>query len=197
MNRKTRPTTAILGFSAAVGALAFVAAACNGPKNAADKRDRQVTANLQAGYVVSQPIPTGDWSQQRQTLIEIERMQIATTPTWSYFFAPGRANAAPISSCPSIGDPIPSTYQLTNPERPEGDTGDNGGGVTLPQMEATGVFTGASDATNVLCATAGGKRYKVYWEGQVFSSTLEHVWDGEKLVPKPGAEPSFEFSKGR
>lgn len=189
--------TVVAAASAAITAGLFLASCSNGKRNAADQRERDVTASLQAGYVISQPIPTGDWSQQRQTLIEIERMQIATTPTWSYFFAPGRANAAPVSSCASIGDPIPSTYQLTNPERPEGDIGDNGGGVTVAQMEATGVFTGASDATNVLCVTEAGKRYKVYWEGQVFSSTLEHVWDGEKLVPKPGATPSFEFSKGR
>jgi hypothetical protein len=190
-----RKRTATIAATAAVVVLA--AAACTESTSTADKREREQTDNLQEGYVLSQPIPTADWSQQRQTLIEIQRMQIETTPTWTYFFAVGRADAAPVGSCPSIGDPIPSTYQLTNPVKPVGDIGNNGGGVTIEQMESTGVFTGDSDATNVLCLTAEGKAYKVYWEGQVFSSTLEHVWDGRQLVAKAGAQPTFEFTQKR
>lgn len=180
----------------AIAAAGLLAACTDTNKISADKREAKKTNDIQEAYITNQPIPSASWSQQRQTLIDVERMQIETTATFTFFFAVGRADAAPVFSCPSIGDPLPATYQLTNPVKPYGDVWDNGGGVTIAQMEATGVFTGDTDGTHVLCLKDNGTPYKVYWEGQVFSTTLDMEWDGTKLVPKNGAESTFAFKTG-
>ncbi len=181
---------------AAVGAALIVgAAACATPEPNAVKQERKATQEVATAFANNQPMPSFTWSQQRQTLIDIITMQINTTATFSYFFAPGRADAKPVFACPSIGDPIPATYQLTNPEASQYDSG--GGNFTMPQMEPTGVYSGETEGTNVLCVSDDGARYKVYWEGQVMTTTLELTWDGTSLTPTAGAESTYEFNKGK
>lgn len=170
----------------AVVAVALLAAACGTPKTQAapaDKVERAATDQIAQAYATNQPIPAASWSQIRQNLIEIETAQIKGSTTWSYFFSPGRADGAPVFACSSVGYPIPATYQLTNPEKTISGTGGGQGGyglVTLPQMEPTGVFTGSTDGTHVICLTDEGKTYDVYWEGPVTTVTVELRWDASK-----------------
>ena len=191
MNRNHR---AAAGVAAATALLAVAAGACTSEPSAI-KTERKATQEVAQAFATNQPMPVHSWSQQRQTLIDIITMQVETTATFSYFFTPGRADAAPVYSCPSIGDPIPSTYQLTNPEASQWDS--NGGNFTLPQMEPTGVYSGDTDGTNVLCVKDDGTRYKVYWEGLVMTTTLELRWDEDTLNPIAGATSTYEFNKGK
>lgn len=179
----------------ALAALLIVGAAACTSEPSAIKSERKTTQEAAQAFSTNQPMPVFTWSQQRQTLIDIITMQIETTATFSYFFAVGRADAEPVFSCPSIGDPIPATYQLTNPEASQWDS--NGGNFTLPQMEPTGVYSGETEGTNVLCVGDNGTRYKVYWEGQVMTTTLQLAWDGYKLAPVNGATSTYEFNKGK
>lgn len=140
----------------------------------------------------AQPIPAFSWSQIRQNLIEINRAQAETTQTTTFFFNLGVTN--PVTSCPSIGFPIPSTAQLTNPFQAIGDIGDNGSGAVIAQSEQTGIYTGDSSGTYVICVDALGKAYAAYWEGFVYAVTGPAEWDVTAGQAKLVGPPSFEFS---
>lgn len=170
----------------AVALLALVAAGCS--SGGANTKDRTTAAQQLSTFQKNQPVPSFTFSQLRQNLIEIETAQSQTTQTTSFMFNQGVAQ--PVTVCPSIGFPMPSEDQLTNPESkvPNHD-------VALPQIEANGVYTGASTGTYVICVNAQGQPYAVYWEGFVQTVTGPAAWkDGSvQLV----GSPSFAFSKGK
>ena len=157
------------------------------------KEDRQVASRQLDRYQRSQPVPEFDWSQLRQNLIEITEAQVQTTQTTSFFFNLGVAD--PISSCPSIGFPIPTTYQLTNPVQAIGDIGDNGSGAVVAQLEQNGVYSGESTGTYVICTSPTGDAYALYWEGFVSTVAGPAIWEDGQIVLI--GDPSFDFSEGR
>ena len=145
-------------------------------------------------FLKAQPAQQFTWSQLRQNLIEIQAAQANTTATTSFMFNVGVAD--PIDSCPSIGFAIPSTYQLTNPQQAieVGVYGDPNPAVTIDQMENTGVYSGDSSATYVICVTEDGTGYPVYHEGFVYTVAGPATWDpDEKRVVRTGA-PSVEVT---
>jgi hypothetical protein len=148
-------------------ALCLGAAGCpSGTEDERDPREREEDA-IAGGFdslTRSQQIPEFDWSQERQTLIDVLTARangsVGTAIVTGF-------NGELIWWCPTVGAPIPSTYQLSNPERILGRGGSNGDGITLPQGEPTGVYTGDSAATWTLCTDAGGTPFAVYEEGNV------------------------------
>lgn len=187
MRVKTKITLVIVTLLGIVGL-----AACQGndATTKTQQHDRAAAARQLTAYQNNQAVPVFTWSQLRQNLIEIETAQAQTTQTTSFFFNQGVQD--PVSSCPSIGFPIPSTYQLTNPAAkvPNHD-------LTLPQVEANGVYTGDTSGTFVICIDAQGKAYADYWEGFVKTVTGPAKWDpGAHQVQLVGP-PSFQFSKGK
>ncbi len=175
----------------AVMALAVGCDSMNPPS--ANQKDQNVSASILDGYQKDQPVPVKSWSQLRQNLIEIESSQADTTQTTSFFFNQGVAD--PLITCPSIGFPIPSTYQLTNPMQVVNRGQYDNGSVTTPQIEANGVYTGDSTGTYVICIDATGKPYASYWEGFVNTVTGPAVWDKETKTVKLTGPPSFDFTK--
>lgn len=140
----------------------------------AAKKETDAVRQSQAMFLQSQPVPQFNWSQLRQNLVEIETAQANTTATTSFMFLlAGAGSSGPmVHSCPSIGFPIPSTYQLTNPQGKL-----QGEGLTVPQMEATGVYTGDTTGTFVMCVGADGKPFAFYHEGYVSTVTGPAHWD--------------------
>ena len=125
-------------------------------------RDKAKSASQLARYQAVQPAPAFDWSQYRQTLIDVESAQVHGTLTTTFFFNQGVTD--PVKSCPSIGFAVPSTAQLTAPEQV---IYDEHGNVTTQQIESSGVYTGDSSGTYVVCISSAGIRYVTYWEGFV------------------------------
>lgn len=159
-----------LKYVAVVGLLAL--AACS---SGAQSKESKIANEQLAGFLTAQPVPIFNWSQLRQNLIELETAQANTTATTSFFFNQGVQD--PIASCPSIGFPIPSTYQLTNPSKAVG--GPESGNVTVAQIESTGVYTADTSGTYVICIDTNGKGYAFYWEGFVSTVTGPATWDTE------------------
>lgn len=175
--------------AAAIAALALTA--CVGEPNAV-KEDRAVAAaNLDRLNDV-QPVPEFRWSQIRQNLIELNRAQAETTQTTSFFFNMGVDN--PITVCPSIGFPIPTTAQLTNPW--QGSFRNSNGGIAIGQAEQTGIYTGDSTGTYVICIDGDGDAYAQYWEGFVSTVAGPAEWDSAAGQIHLIGPPSFEFSEG-
>lgn len=151
-------------------ALCLLGAACTKTNNTrkASQNGRDESEQVATGFsrvIDSQQIPVFDWSQERQTLIDI----LSVRAEGSH----GTAVAMTIDGtllwwCPTTGAPIPSTYQLSNPEAFV-DPPDRGGqtDVLVPQGEPTGVYPGDSQATYVLCLDDNGKAFAQYEEANV------------------------------
>ncbi len=175
----------------AAGLLALlVLGACeSGTESNATKKDEDTSAQILADLQKAHPTPKFARSQLRQNLVDIITAQAESTQTTSFFFLEG---VGLISQCPSIGFPIASTAQLTNPDQKAG--GRDGGYFALPQVEPTGIYTGDSSGTYVICVDAEGAAYARYWEGyvQTVSGPAEFV-DGEVKLVGPS---SFDFNDG-
>lgn len=163
------------------------ASACEGGKNKAANKETKVARNQLGVYLDSQPVPVFKTSQLRQNLIEIETAQANATVTTSFFFNMGIAD--PITTCASVGFPIPATYQLTNPQAKIQDHD-----LALPQLEANGVYTADTTGTYAICVNAEGKGYAQYWEGFVATVAGPAQWDATLHQIVLTGEPTAEFS---
>lgn len=158
-----------------------------GNSNATDK-DEATSAQALSDLQKAHPTPSFERSQLRQNLVDIVTAQAEATQTTTFFMLEG---IGVVGSCPSIGFPIASTTQLTNPER---ETGPRESRITLPQVEPTGVYTGNSTGTYVICVDAQGEAYATYYEGYAYVlSGPAEVVNG---VPTLVGPSSFEFDNG-
>lgn len=158
-------------------------------RNATVSEEKKAATEQLDQYLQSQPVPKFTSSQLRQNLIDIQTAQVNSTVTTSFFFNMGVVD--PIHSCPSIGFPIPGSFQLTNPSQKLRDSE-----AVIPQLEANGVYTGDTTATTVICVDADGRGYASYWEGFVSTVAGPAEWDATtKSVVLTGA-PTAEFDTG-
>lgn len=165
--------------------------ACGVGGTNAVQSDQKVSTTILGKYEQSQPAPIFDWSQIRQTLIDIETAQAKSIQTTSFFFNQGVQD--PYFVCPSIGFPVASTTQLTNPSQTvEG----NGSGefAAIPQIDPNGVYAGNSTGTYVLCVNNQGQTYGQYAEGFVHTVAGPANWNqaGHRITIT-GA-PSYTFT---
>lgn len=194
--------TPIIAGLAAV-ALVVVAACTSAPpqtnaQEAARQNDQRTSAEALQQLQQNQPTPVFDYSQLRQNLIELVTAQANSTATTTFFFLEGVDH--PIDQCPSIGAPIPSTMQLTNPESVstvEGGQYNAKNPYTLPQVEPTGVYTGQSSGTYVICIDSSGQAYANYWEGYTKTVFGPAEWSATDKQVKITGAPTFDFSEGR
>lgn len=172
MNRQTITVTAV-----AVIALSTAVGCSNRANNGATIATQADTDQQQQTYGRTQPMPRFNWSQYRQTVIDVETAEAQGTATTSFFYNQGVDH--PVFTCPSIGFPVPITSQLTNPQQIT--YGNNpGGGTTagvVGQAEPNGTFTGDSSGTFVTCVKPDGEKWYKYWEGYVGTDGGPAHWD--------------------
>lgn len=174
-----------------VSAVLFVAVATWGLSAAAcdsgsTQNDQRTTNSQLETYQKVQPVPQFDWSQYRQTVIDVETAEVHGVATTTFMMNFGND---PVASCPSIGFPVASTAQLTNPEQIV--YGGSGGAYgTVAQAEPNGVYTGASSGTYVVCVSPNGAKYIVYWEGNVFTVGGPATWDYTKHAATLTGDPT-------
>lgn len=180
--------------AAAVGAGAIALVGCGSHGNAANNANAKAEQNQLNIYNATQPLPVFNKSQLRQTLIEVETAQSQPTPTTTFFFNLGSVD--PISSCPSIGFPVATTDQVSNPEqitRAGVGSGNYSDGV-IPQIDPNGVYSGDSTGTYVLCLNAAGLAYASYWEGNVYAVSGAASWDRTTHSITNVTNPTGNFS---
>lgn len=165
--------------------LLVAAALLAGCSDTSQRKDAQVANDQLGQYLQAQPVPVFKWSQERATMIAIINARATTTATTTFFFNQGVKD--PIMSCPSIGYPIASSTQLTNP-----DTEVGGQGAVVAQIDPPGVYTGDSTGTYVLCTASSGTRYPFYWEGFVATVGGDAVWDSAKGEAVMQGEPTVK-----
>lgn len=171
-------------FTAAV--LAFTLTGCEGTTTAAEKDQASTNSQLDR-YQKNQPVPASDWSQYRQTVIDVETAQVHGVATTTFFFNMGTDN--PIKVCPSIGFPVASTAQLTNPDQVV--YGYQSPSV-IAQQEPNGVYTGDSSGTYIVCVADNGSKYISYWEGSVHAEGGAAHWDKTQGMITLDGAPTVE-----
>lgn len=176
---------------AAAVLVAVVAVGCTSA-NKAIKADQQTSTRILTNFEKNQPTPERPWSQLRQNLIELEVAQSDTTQTTTFFFNQGTPE--PIQSCPSIGFPIASTAQITNPSQVVR-ASSGGDHQVIPQIDPNGIYAGDSSGTYVICIDAQGKAYADYWEGFVQTVTGPAHWNTTTHQVELVGPPSFNFSE--
>lgn len=189
MTRKLTLVSIVIALIALVGA-------CSSQGSGPQQSEERVADQQLGQFLKSQPIPIFNSSQLRQNLIEIETAQANTTATTSFMFllAGVGASGPLVHSCPSIGFPIPATYQLTSPDKIEGNR--DGGYVATAQLESTGVYTGDTTGTYVMCIGEDGKPFAFYHEGFVATVTGPAHWDVEKGEIVMDGPSSAKFTGG-
>lgn len=179
---------ALIIVSAGLAGLLAVAGCSHGPN--AQQQEQNAQASDTRSLITNQPLPHYNYSQIRQTAIDVENIQAYGTQTTSFFFNMGVAD--PIFVCPSLGLPIPNTVQLSNPQQIAPVSGRYGGGTqVIGQMEPTGIYAPTSSSgTAVICVNASGKPYVKYWEGFVDAVTAPAIWDYAHHVEKVTGAPT-------
>lgn len=173
MNRK--PTIAL---AAAAAALCAVLAGCAGSSTTTGaQQEQQDSQSIEKSFLANQPPPHFNHSDIRATAISIEAIQALGEQTTSFAFQQGDPN--PIWSCPSLGEPVASTTQITNQQQVLKTTIPyrEGAAVPIGNMDPNGIYAGDSTGTYVLCVNAGGTPYAEYWEGNVDSVSGPAHWD--------------------
>ena len=180
MKRFKKPLSLLLLLAIAIGITAC------GSTGSVTKETKYTNEQFEE-YERNQPMRRHSFSQYRQGLIEIEEAEIKGTATTTFFMEPG--NPDPIEECPSIGFPLPSTAELTNPNQVV--SGPHNTSDVVGQGEPNGVYTGNSTGTYVECVSKSGTKYINYWEGFTFAvggpahwdlTTHKAVLDGEPTV---------------
>lgn len=179
----------------AITASSVIVACGSDDGNAKPPSDSQISKKIEETYLLNQPIPGWTKSQLRQSLIGIETAQVEAVATTTFFFNQGIVD--PIDTCSSLGLPIPSTNQLSNPSRLYIKDRNNHSDIVevIPNMEPNGVYTGDSTGTYVLCSSPDGSTYANYWEGFVKSITGPATWDYDKHKIVMTGQSTVDFDK--
>ena len=182
----------------AILAIALFATACSNPSDSSRKggetaHDEQEA--VQTGFnrlSDSQQVPTFDWSQERQTLIDLLKIRANGALGTTSFYLEG---VGLMGWCPSKGAPVPSTYQLSGTKQWVDIPDDESRTLyDIDQGEPTGVYVGQSNATWVLCLDDNGKPFAHYWEGPVGSTVgIVNGLPADKRVQVN--ETTFEFTE--
>lgn len=162
-----------------IASLALVGCGKSGSSNNAEQAQQN---EIQSMLDKNQPIPMVPFSEKRQVLIDVQNAQIKGVATTTFFYNQGVRE--PFFTCPSIGFPLPSTAQLTNPRQVIYTPHPQGGNdaSVVDQMDPDGVYSGDSTGTYVECVAPGGLNYIKYWEGFVDTIGGPAHWDGKTEV---------------
>ena len=177
--------------------LAVALAACSSSseaKKGGETASREQTA-VQTGFnrlSRSQPIPQFDWSQERQTIIDIETIRATGAVSTSAGYLEG---VGLIWWCPSFGASVPSTYQLSGSTQwvdlPNDRTKER---FEIDQGEPTGVYVGDSAGTWTLCLDDNGNKFAKYFEGYVDVTVgVVDSYPADKRIVI--ADATFEFTE--
>lgn len=178
--RRRRFSLSILATAVFAVIAGLVISGCAGTPVANTTEHNQAAAGINL-MLTNQPVPIFGTSALRQNLIEVEAIQALGSPTTSFFFpmgttvVNGKYSVPPFKTCPSQGEPIHATDQLSNPQQVV--PGFNSSSDVVGQMDPNGIYSGASSGTYVLCDTASGGTKMAYWEGPVYAESGAAVWN--------------------
>ena len=159
-----------------VAAAVVVLAGCQSGTTSGQAMEQNTSNAIEKNADINQPAPIFQHSDIRATAISIEAIQALGEQTTSFGFNQGIKN--PVWSCPSLGEPVAATTEITNPQQIENDGYPNGGAaIPIGNMDPNEIYAGDSTGTYVLCVNAQGQQYTQYWEGFVDSVSGPATWN--------------------
>jgi|SRR5579859_468070 len=203
--REMKTAKMVFGSVVIIGTVFIGAVACT---SAASKTSSGQAAENQAArdgeqlLVNNQPVPVFAKSQERQNLIDLETALAKGAQTKSFMFPMGAATSdgkfdyPPFKVCNSIGGPIATGTELTNPTQVVTNSYPSGGAaLTVDQMDPTGVYSSqSSSGTWVMCLDSAGNIRPFYWEGPVATTFGDAKWNPDTKQIDDIGVPSFHFS---
>ena len=159
-----------------------VLAACSSSSTAGTNVEQGQSNNQLTQYTQAQPIPYFKWSLERQILIDAEVASAQGDQSTSFFFNFGVQD--PILVCTSLGQAVPDSAQLSNPEQVVGNKQNkvlpSGDWTTLPQMEPFGIHTSPSSVGTYAICIINGKPVLQRAEESVHTVMAPAKWDEAK-----------------
>lgn len=189
LNIKVSIRNLAMGLGSVGVLIALTAAGCQSTSASGNSAESATSRQDLNTYEQNQPAPHFPHSDIRSTATEAEASQALGEQTTSFFFNQG--SQTPIFECPSSGDPVPFSTQITNPQQVITHTGPNGNKyvpgdatATIGNIDPNGVYLpDAAEGTNVMCLNSAGQRYLVYWEGFVWTVNGNATWSGPGTPP--------------
>ncbi len=129
-----------------------------------ERADKAAVQKQQSQYAKAQPLPTYDWSLERDLVIKLYNLRNQKVSTHSVW----RSDYGMIEGdCTSMGYGIPYDTSLTNPLQHYSGTS-QGEGSAIGQAEPNGVFASTNTAaTWVMCVGESGNIEPHYVEAKV------------------------------
>jgi hypothetical protein len=150
-----------------LGALVLSSVVLAGCTDTANEKEANNVERQQQIYTKSQAAPFFDWSLERHLMIELYKARNDAVVTYSYV---RNIQGNVIFSCNSIGFPVPSNEQLTNPESLASPNYRDSS--VLPQAEPNGMYSSPSTSgTFVFCLSDDGSVSPSYFEQDVETHT--------------------------
>lgn len=143
-----------------------------GECESATSKDNRTTDTQMRTYQTNQPVPTFNFSQERDTMIQLYMMRNEARQTYTVVSSQGTGQT--IFECPSRGTAIAADTQLTN-----GLQATTGGPIEL--AEPNGLYTSKNtDGTWILCVRKDGSITPVYTENKVTQFPFAVRWNDAK-----------------
>ncbi len=131
--------------------------------SAADAVDKAAVQRQQQQYQIAQPIPSFDWSLERDITIQLYRARNEEVTTWTVW----RSDTGIVEGdCPSIGYPLPYDTSLTNPLQIGWRSSQGGAGV-IEQAEPNGIFASKNSTATWVRCVVDAKQVPFYIESTV------------------------------
>jgi hypothetical protein len=161
---------------------------------ASEEADRRRVDSQQKQYAIAQPIPYFEWSQERDTAIQLYKLRNEKVRTWTVW----RSDYGMIEGdCESTGYPLPYDVQLTNPlARPSGAST-----VVVEQPEPNGLFsskhTTATWIRSVVRHNGKVMEVPIYVEGKVtcYPYPVRVDYEKNRVVRVEAESPTVELKK--
>jgi hypothetical protein len=167
---------------ASLALLGLGAAGCSSSSTAGTNVEQAHSNDQLTQYTQAQPIPYFKWSLERQILIDAEVASAQGDQSTSFFFNFGIQD--PILVCTSLGQAVPDSAQLSNPEQVVGNKQNkvlpSGDWTTLPQMEPFGIHTSPSSVGTYAICIINGKPVLQRAEETVHTVMAPARWDEAK-----------------
>lgn len=167
-------------FALLVGGVLVVAALAGCGPSGTDNDKSATDKQLKAYQDNGQNIPLYQWSQYRQTMLDVENAQVTGEATTTFFFNLGVRD--PYFVCPSIGFPVPADTELTNPQQNVGSQG-----AVIGMMDPNGTYPGPTAGTYVICVAPNGTKFYHYAEPEAHTVGGPAHWDAQKGIVLDGA----------
>jgi hypothetical protein len=139
----------------------------------ATQRDKITTDTQMKTYQTNQPVPMFNYSQERDTMIQLYMMRNEARQTYTVVSSQGTGQT--IFECPSRGTALAADTQLTNGLQAIGSGG------PIEQAEPNGLYSSKNtDGTWILCVRKDGSIAPVYTENKVTQFPFAVRWNAEK-----------------